>query len=156
MNGISGGIAVRRWPVLALASMLLRTVLTGTFARYLSASVVALCADAGTFLILLQGGTPPAGAAAAGFILGIAVNWLVSSRVMFADRVAGAGPQRRRQQALFLVSALVGLVLTTVIVGGAPILAINPRLAKLVAVAVSFVTTSGMRHVMVFSKARFG
>ncbi len=156
MNGFSSGILANRRPVPGTSTTLMRALLTGTFARYLSASVVALCADAGAFLILLQLGMAPASAAALGFVLGIVVNWVVSSRVMFADCVAQAGPERRRQQALFLVSALVGLVLTTGIVGGAAALAINPRLAKLVAVGVSFVTTSGMRHVLVFTRARFG
>jgi len=35
-------------------------------------------------------------------------------------------------------------------VGGASALAFNPRLAKLIAVGVSFITTSGLRHLFVF------
>jgi putative flippase GtrA len=131
-----------------------RPLLTGIIARYISSSVVALCADAGSFLIFLQLGISPALAAAGGFSLGIVVNWLVSSRVMFTSFVAVAGPERQRQQMLFLVTALIGLVLTTAIVGGASALAVNPRLAKLVAVAVSFFTTSALRHLLVFSKPR--
>jgi len=150
MNGISGAIANRAGRDLALA---LRLLLTGTFARYLSSSVVALCADAGSFLVLLQLGMAPALAAALGFSVGIVVNWLVSSRVMFAASVAERGPERRRQKLLFLVSACVGLVLTTAIVGGAAALALDPRLAKLVAVGVSFVTTSAMRHLLIFGKS---
>ncbi len=139
--------------VLALTPAPLRPLLTGLFARYLSSSVVALGADTGCFLIFLQCGMAPAQAAASGFIIGIAVHWFVSSRVMFSNYVAAAGPERRRQQILFLVTALIGLVLTTVIVGGAAALAFNPRLAKLVAVAVSFSTTSALRHLLVFSKS---
>ena len=154
MDGISTEMAVDSVAVPVLIASPLRAFLTGTFARYLSASVVALGADAGSFLLLLHLGVAPARAAALGFVVGIVVNWVVSSRVLFADCVADSGPERRRQQALFLVSALVGLVLTTAIVAGGAALAIDPRLAKLVAVGVSFVSTSGMRHVMVFTRAR--
>jgi len=136
--------------MLGLTPATLRPLLTGTVARYVSSSMVALCADTASFLAFLQFGMSPALSAATGFLLGIAVHWLVSSRVMFADDVAARGPDRRRQQALFVASALVGLALTTIIVGGAASFAINPRLAKLVAVGVSFVTTSGLRHLFVF------
>ena len=156
MHGFSSGMATGGRIKPGMVAALMRGLATGTFARYLSSSVVALCADAGCFLIALQLGMSPARAAALGFCLGIAVNWVVSSRVMFADCVAQAGAERRRQQLLFALSALVGLGLTTGIVGGAAALAINPRLAKLVAVGVSFVTTSGMRHLLVFTRARFG
>jgi putative flippase GtrA len=128
----------------------LRPLLTGTFARYVCSSAVALCADTGSFLVFLKLGMTPALAAATGFMLGIGVHWVVSSRVMFAADVAAAGPERRRQQVLFVAAALVGLALTTVIVGGAAAYAFNPRWAKLVAVGVSFVTTSGLRHLFVF------
>jgi putative flippase GtrA len=154
MNGVSGGVLAG--PVRVSFAGQMRAFLTGTFARYLSASVVALGADAGSFLALLHMGVAPASTAALGFVVGIVVNWVVSSRVLFADCVAETGPERRRQQVLFLVSALVGLVLTTAIVAAGASLMIDPRLAKLVAVGVSFVTTSGMRHVLVFTRARLG
>ena len=157
MNGFSSGIATgaRPWraAMLGFTPVPLRALLTGTVARYVSSSAVALCADTGSFLVFLQLGMAPALAAATGFMLGIMVHWLVSSRVMFADDVASAGPERRRQQVLFVAAALVGLALTTVIVGGASAYAINPRWAKLVAVAVSFITTSGLRHLFVFRQS---
>jgi putative flippase GtrA len=158
MNGFSSGLAVggRPWreTILGLTPALLRPFVTGTFARYLSSSVVALSADTGSFLVFLHFSMPPALAAAIGFMLGIAVHWVVSSRVMFTEYIAAAGPERRRQQMLFMASALVGLVLTTAIVGCAAALSLNPRLAKLVAIAVSFITTSALRHLLVFSRAR--
>lgn len=123
---------------------------TGTLARYVASSAIALAADTATFLALLQGGMAPASAAAIGFMLGVAVHWVVSSRVLFVADVAAPGPERRRQRALFVAAALVGLALTTGIVGSAALLHINPRLAKLVAVACSFVTTSALRHLFVF------
>jgi len=156
MTGFSSGLTAGMRPLHEAMPGFVRSLMTGTFARYFSSSVVALGADAGSFLILLQLGVAPAPAAASGFMVGVAVQWLVTSRIMFADCVATRGPARRRQQAMFAASALFGLVLTTTIVGGAAALAFNPRLAKLVAVAVSFVTTSAWRHLLVFGKARLG
>jgi len=133
----------------------IRRLATGTFARYVAASAVALGADTGSFLIMLHFAVVPAALAAAiGFLLGTVVHWLVSSQIMFRDAVAAPGPERRAQMVLFVASALAGLALTTLIVGGAVMLAINPRLAKLVAIAVSFTTTSGLRHLLVFGKSR--
>ena len=162
MGGFSEGmarpkcdLATRAFPRMFSPAQM-RQFMTGTIARYFSSSVVALGADSASFLIMLQCGVAPATAAAIGFMLGTVVHWQVSSRVMFADGVAPAGPERRAQMILFVASALVGLVLTTAIVGGAVALAINPRLAKLVAVGISFVTTSSLRHVLIFGKSRFG
>lgn len=160
MSGFSNGIANRagvwvwRDIMLTVAPAKLRTLMTGTLARYLSSSVVALCADTGSFLVLLQFGLTPGLAAAIGFSFGILVHWLVSSRLMFADCVAAAGPERRRQQVLFVATAMVGLVLTTMIVGGAASHALNPRVAKLVAIGVSFFATAGLRQLLVFGKPR--
>lgn len=125
---------------------------TGTLARYVASSAIALCADTATFLGLLRAGVAPAPAAATGFMLGVVVHWLVSSRVMFGRSIATARHERRRQQALFLATALLGLVLTTVIVACGAKFGLDPRLAKLVAVAVSFSSTSALRHMLVFGK----
>lgn len=120
------------------------------FARYIAASVVALAADMATFLALLAFGVFAAGASAAGYCLGILVHWLVSSRKVFHDSVAAAGPARTRQKALFVVSALMGLGLTTAIVGAADFAGIDPRIAKLTAVAASFVLTWVLRSSVIF------
>ena len=83
---------------------------------------------------------------------GIAVHWLVSSRKVFTDSVARQGPARTRQKALFVGSALVGLAVTTGVVAGASALGLDPRLAKLVAVAASFAVTWLLRDSVVFRK----
>jgi putative flippase GtrA len=154
MNGFASGAveveaAPRAWD-LALA------LLTGAPARYLGASIVALAADAGSLIGLVRLGANPALAAAAGFILGTVVHWLVSSRVMFADAVAETEIERRRQMIVFVAVGLVGLVLTTAIVGGGAAMHIDVRLAKLAAVGISFVTTSGLRHLLIFGGERIG
>lgn len=118
--------------------------------RYLLASAGALALDVGSFLALLALGMMPVLASAAGYSLGILCHWLLSSRAVFHDTVARGGIARTKQKALFVVSALMGLALTTVIVGGADLAGMDPRIAKLIAVAASFTLTWLLRAKVVF------
>ena len=125
-----------------------------TLIRYLAASVGALAVDFGSFLAFLALGVAAAPASAAGYALGIAAHWLLSSRAVFTQSVAARGSERTRQKAMFAGSALVGLGLTTGIVAGAGSVGIDPRLAKLAAIAVSFAATWLLREKIVFRAAR--
>ena len=118
--------------------------------RYGLASVGALAVDLGSFLTLLALGVPAAGASAFGYGLGIVVHWLLSSRAVFADAVAQRGRERSKQKALFVASAMLGLGLTTAIVGAADLAGIDPRFAKLAAIGVSFTVTWMLRNNVVF------
>lgn len=118
--------------------------------RYGLASVGALAVDMGSFLALLSLGMMAAAASAASYSFGIVAHWLLSSRAVFHDSVAERGPERTRQKALFVVSALVGLGITTAIVGAAVMAGFDPRLAKLVAIVVSFAATWVLRSKVVF------
>ena len=118
--------------------------------RYLLASVGSLAVDMGMFLVLLSLGIWAAGASAIGYCLGIVAHWLMSSRAVFVGNVAERGAARTRQKALFVISALVGLALTTGIVWAGDTSGFDPRLAKLVAVAVSFTATWILRSRVVF------
>ena len=120
------------------------------FLRYLLASVGALAVDLGTFLALLSMGMWPAGASACGYSLGIVAHWLMSSRAVFTGSVAERGTARTRQKALFVISALVGLSLTTAIVWAGDVSGIDPRLAKVFAIGVSFFATWLLRSRVVF------
>lgn len=120
------------------------------FIRYFLASVGALAVDFGSFMTLLNAGTHAALASALGYSFGIIAHWLLSSRKVFHDTVAHETMARTRQKALFVISALVGLGLTTVIVGVGSGSGIDPRLAKLFAIAVSFLVTYVLRSKMVF------
>ena len=120
------------------------------FLRYLAASVGALAVDVGCFLLLLSAATPAAAASALGYSVGILAHWLLSSRTVFADAVAERGAHRTRQKAMFVISALAGLALTTAIVGTADLLALDPRPAKLVAIGASFALTWLLRSQIVF------
>ena len=106
------------------------------------------------FLLLLDSGLSPMAASAVGYCAGILVHWLVSSRLVFADGAAARGTgERHRQKMLFVGSALVGLAVTTAIVGTGSALGLDPRLAKLAAIVVSFQTTYLLRRHIVFRAA---
>lgn len=120
------------------------------FIRYLLASIGALAVDMGSFLALLSLGLWPAWAGAMGYCLGIVAHWLLSSRAVFTDTVAEGGKARARQKALFVASALLGLALTTAIVWAGHGAGIDPRLAKLAAIAVSFAATWLLRSRVIF------
>lgn len=120
------------------------------FLRYLLASFGALAVDVGSFLALLAFGMVAAPASAIGYTLGILAHWLLSSRTVFVGNVAERGPERNRQKAMFVASAIAGLVVTTLIVGTADLGGIDPRLAKIAAIAVSFTLTWLLRSKIVF------
>lgn len=118
--------------------------------RYLLASVGALAVDMGSFLALLALGVAPVLASAAGYSLGIVAHWLLSSRAVFTDSVSHERGARTRQKALFVGSALVGLILTTLVVGMGTMLGMDSRLSKIIAIAVSFTATWLLRKRIVF------
>lgn len=122
-----------------------------TWLRYLLASIVALLTDAGLFMLLFHAGMMAMAASAVGYVTGIAVHWLISSRTVFAESAAARGTgQRNTQKALFVGSALIGLAITMGIVGAADLAGFDPRLAKLVAIVVSFQATYMLRRHVVF------
>jgi putative flippase GtrA len=124
-----------------------------TVIRYGLVSVAALAVDMSSFLALLALGTFPATASALGYGLGIIAHWILSSRKVFSDSVAEGGMARNRQKAMFVVSALIGLALTTAIVGAITAFQGDPRLAKLVAIVASFTVTWLLRKHLVFRTA---
>jgi len=126
-------------------------MLERTYVRYGIASAVALGSDLGLFIAFLHFGLSPASAAALGYAAGILVHWLISSRLVFAEGAARRGPDRVRQKALFVGSALVGLALTTGIVALGSLMGLMPAVAKLAAIAVSFQTTYLLRKAIVFA-----
>ena len=123
-----------------------------TLLRYLIASALSLGIDLGSFLGLLALGAAAAPASAAGYALGILAHWLISSRKVFNDSVARRGPQRTRQKAMFVISALIGLAITTAIVAAGTLAGIDPRLAKLAAIAASFTATWLLRSRIIFAQ----
>lgn len=126
-------------------------MLDQVYTRYIGASAASLGVDFAIFMTLLSLGVPPALAAACGYIAGIACHWLISSRVVFVGQVAAGGAGRRQQQALFVLSALVGLGITTGIVGLGSRYGLDPRIAKGIAIVISFQATYMLRKRVVFA-----
>lgn len=122
-----------------------------TYLRYLAASVVALGVDFSLFVALQPTGMPIALLSALSYSAGILVHWLISSRLVFSGELRDVGIDRARQQALFLLSAFAGLLITVAIVSLAVQFGIDARLAKLVAVATSFQATYLLRAKIVFA-----
>lgn len=118
--------------------------------RYILASLGALAVDVGSFLAFMALGIEPTPASAMGYSLGILAHWLMSSRAVFQDTVATSGMARTRQKALFVISALAGLALTTLIVGIGDWAGGDPRLAKGFAIIVAFTVTWWLRSRIVF------
>jgi putative flippase GtrA len=125
-------------------------LLRAPYLRYVGVSAGALGVDMSVYLVALHFGIAPALSAAIGYLFGVAVHWILSSRLVFDD-VAQRGLARTKQKALFLTSALVGLGLTIAIVALATRLGIDPRLAKLGAIVVSFQATYMLRRRIVFT-----
>lgn len=98
----------------------------------------------------------PSPAAAIGYSLGILAHWLMSSRAVFQDAVAHAGMARTRQKALFVISALVGLGLTTAIVTLGEWAGLFPLIGKGAAIVVSFTVTWLLRSKVVFRPGAVG
>lgn len=118
--------------------------------RYLFASIGALAVDVACFLALLTAGMGATGASVLAYCAGIVAHWLMSSRAVFVDTVAARGNRRTRQKALFVSSALVGLLLTAAIVWLGDAMGIDPRIAKFFAIGVSFAATWLLRSTIVF------
>jgi putative flippase GtrA len=120
------------------------------FLRYLAASIGALAVDVGAFLSCLALGMAAGHASALGYSLGILAHWLLSSRAVFQDTLAVSKRERTYQKILFVVSALAGLAVTTMIVTAADRAGFDPRPAKFAAIAASFVLTYLLRSHIVF------
>ncbi|MBB3954398.1 GtrA family protein [Novosphingobium sediminicola] len=115
--------------------------------RYLGVSVVALGADMGSFMLLLHLGVMAAPASALAYGLGVGLHWWLCARAVFE---VADGAARWVQKLLFVGSALVGLGLTVGIVGLGTRAGFDPRLAKIVAVGVSFIATWLLRSLVIF------
>ena len=121
------------------------------YIRYVVASAGALGVDMALFLAAMALGMTPTLASGLGYCSGILAHWLLSSRAVFTGALAQRGTARRQQQALFLTSAFVGLGVTMGIVGIGHALALDPRLAKIAAIGISFQITYLLRRRIVFA-----
>jgi len=127
-----------------------RHIASLTYGRYLVASAASLGMDMAAFLLLLHLGLPAMAASALAYSAGIVAHWLFSTRFVFDDGMDASGVDRARKKGLFVGTALIGLCITTLVVGTADRLGLDPRLAKVAAVAISFQATYLARRVAIF------
>lgn len=121
------------------------------YLRYIAVSAAALAVDMAVFLLLIALDMTPAIASGLSYLTGMVAHWFLSSRLVFKAYLADPGAGRSKQQGLFFASALAGLTITMAIVGAGDFMGIDPRLAKLLAVAVSFNATYLIRRTIVFA-----
>lgn len=134
---------------MAARRMLLSLMFRATFVRYLLASVCALSADMGLFLLLDRADVTPMLAAFLGYVTGLVVHWLLSIRFVFT----GGERATHKQRAAFVGSAFVGLAITMALVGSLTLIGVPPALAKMVAVILSFLAVYAIRRYGIFAKA---
>lgn len=136
-----------------LPAALLRLAGGATYLRYVAVSGAALAIDMGLFLLFLARDVPAIVGSALAYCAGIAVHWILSSRLIWAQQTRASGEGRERQKALFLASALAGLAVTTMIVALGELTDTDARIAKLIAIIVSFHLTYWLRRSLIFRAA---
>lgn len=133
---------------------LARSTLAGRFVRYSFASASGTVIDLMGFALLLNGGFGVGISAATGYLLGTLWHWEVTSRTVFADRIAADTRGRRRQQAQFFASGMLGLILTTCIVKLGTLQGFDAAPAKFAAMCASFTSVWLVRLLLVFAEER--
>ncbi|GLV22304.1 hypothetical protein TomMM35A_21530 [Sphingobium sp. TomMM35A] len=118
-----------------------------TLVRYVLASLCALCADMLLFLALLRIDVPPTLAGAIGYTGGLLLHWLISVRFVFPSAV---GPTTK-QRLGFVVSAVVGIGVTSGLISALGAAGMAPAMAKLFAIPVSFLAVYAIRKYGVFA-----
>jgi putative flippase GtrA len=117
---------------------------------YLAVSALACAVDFIVTIAMTNAHTSAFIAAAAGYLLGLAMHWSLSVRFVFPREVAANGAERRRQVTLFMLSGLVGLCATVAIYSGVMMMGGWAPAAKALAIAVSFVLVYLFRRHLIF------
>jgi putative flippase GtrA len=119
-------------------------------ARYVLVSAAALAVDALITLNLTWSGFTPSLSAAAGYIVGLTLHWVLSTRFVFAAELGADRGARARQAALFILSGLAGLAVTVATFSTAVAFGIAASVAKALAVAISFCIVYLIRRHVIF------
>lgn len=115
---------------------------------YAMVSVAACAIDFAVTMVLAASSAILA--AAGGYLCGLVVHWILSTRLVFAGAAAISGRARYRQKALYLVSGLAGLLATIAVYTSMHAAGAAPPIAKACAIAVSFVITYVWRRYFLF------
>ncbi len=121
--------------------------------KYLLVSLVALGADtAVNFALKYVARAPWQWAVAAGFVVGVVINYALSVRFVFHEHRLG---ERTWEFAGFLAIGLAGLLVKEAVTGlGFRLASLDYKLATLLAVGAAFVFNFGARRALLFSRAR--
>lgn len=112
---------------------------------YVVSGGIAAIFDAGGFALLHRGGTPTALAAVVSFLLAALVNFQLSSNYVFMQAPS------RRSFALFLSMATLGLAINAgLTVAISSTAGLPPEIAKILAIAVTFVINFLLNYFIVF------
>jgi putative flippase GtrA len=121
------------------------------FIRYGGASAISLAFDTSVFMaILYLDLMTPAFAGAAAYTSGLLLSYAISVRYIF--NASKTGKSNRRLITEYVASGLLGVALTFALIGMlTSIFALPPLLAKLITVAIVFVTIYIVRSASVFA-----
>ncbi len=121
--------------------------------RYFAASCLALGADALLYTVLIRlAGVHYMAAAPAGFLLGLALHYVLSTRWVFSARSV---TNARVEFIVFSLIGIGGLLLNQVVIYiGVEWLHLAPELAKVASAGASYVFNYGARKALLFSTQR--
>ncbi len=118
--------------------------------RYAVVSALALGVDFVSYIIFVDAALKPSLAGMLGYILGMVVHYVLSSRFVFDTR--GSAKTESRRFVEFAFSGLVGITLTALVIAIATdALALSPFVAKLIAASLSFAAVFAIRRAFVFA-----
>jgi putative flippase GtrA len=118
--------------------------------RYTIVSALSLALDFAVYLALTNAGYRAMLAGIAGYAVGMLLHFSLSTRYVFRRRASGKSDARLFSE--FMVSGLAGILITAVVITVATeAFGLSPLLAKVCAVAVSFIAVFLLRRAVVFA-----
>lgn len=121
--------------------------LLAKLARYFLTAGTAAIVDVGGFVLLTGAGVTVLPAATASFVVAAVVNYLLTSRFVFAEQA------NRRRFTLFFAVALLGLAINVGVTYFAAVqLGLPPALAKIAGVGTAFLVNFGLNAGLVFRR----
>lgn len=123
------------------------------FAGYVAVSGTALVLDVAVYWSLFKAIGVAALAAAGGYVCGVVVHYLLSSRLVFASRLKARGVTAEAPVlARFFMAGGAGMLVTVATVGLlADVLGMHALVAKMIAAGLSFATVFTVLRVFVFN-----
>ena len=118
---------------------------------YLQAGLIGVALDCVLFLLAFTAGLMPAAAAGLAYMTGALAHGLLCNRGVFVDSTATVSQLRGRQQQMFILAVIVGLVATIATVTPLIAIGVAPLLAKATAMVASFGASFLIRRKMLLA-----